>query len=409
MKIRVVLTIILIWGIAMAITAQQYDLLIKGGHVIDPKNDRDGLYDVAITGSEIAEVSSNISADLARKVIDGTGMYVTPGLIDIHTHVFVGSETGQFAGGFSSVSPDDFTFRSGVTTVVDAGTSGWRNFPEFKETVINPSRTRVLAFLNISGSGMLGGPFEQDLMDMDPKLTSMAIRKYKDIIVGTKIGHFHADDWRPFEFAIEAGERSGVPLFLECHLPELPLEELLAKMRPGDIFTHAFGDVNDRESILDDAGNIRQYVIEARDKGIYFDVGHGGGSFHYNMAIPAYRQGFLPDAFGTDLHRFSMNAGMKNMLNIMSKYLNIGMSIQDIIHRATWNSAQIIKRENLGNLSVGSEADLAVFSIQEGSFGFVDAGGYKIDGDKKLEAELTIRAGSVVWDLNGMAAKIWQE
>jgi dihydroorotase len=195
-----------------------------------------------------------------------------------------------------------------------------------------------------------------------------------------------------------------VPLLLECHLPAYPLQKLLQQMRPGDVFTHAFGKVDDRESIMDDKGKVRPYVLAAREKGIKFDVGHGGGSFHFSEAIPALQQGLLPDAFGTDLHRFSMNSGMKDMLNIMSKYLNMGMNLSDVIFRATWNAARTIRREDLGHLSEGAVADIAVLSVRKGSFGFVDSGGKKINGNKKLEAEMTIRAGKIVWDLNGIAA-----
>lgn len=399
----------LLFFVPAMVQAQQFDLLIKGGHVIDPKNQVDSKMDVAIADGKIARVAKNIPASQSNKVVDATGFYVTPGLIDIHTHVFVGSKPGTFADGFSSVSPDDFSFRSGVTTVVDAGTSGWRNFPDFKAQVIDQSQTRVLAFLNIAGSGMRGYPHEQDINDMDPRMTSLVIQRYPDIIVGTKIGHYHGSEWTPFEKALEAGHLSNVPLLLECHLPELPLEELLDRMRPGDIFTHAFGKVSDRMSVIDEQGKVQPFVLKARKKGILFDVGHGGGSFHFSEAVPALEQGLLPDAFGTDLHRGSMNSGMKDMLNIMSKYLNMGMRVEDIILRATWNSANAIKREDLGHLSVGAVADIALLSMREGNFGFIDSGGKKMEGDRKLEAELTIRAGKVVWDLNGIAAQKWNE
>jgi dihydroorotase len=183
------------------------------------------------------------------------------------------------------------------------------------------------------------------------------------------------------------------------------LEEILARLRPGDIYTHSFCTATDRTCILDDKGVVRPCVLEAQKKGVRFDVGHGGAMFHFSVAIPALKQGLLPDSFGTDLHRFSMNSGMKNMLDLMSKYLNMGMNIEDIIFRATWNSANSIKRDDLGQLSEGAEADIAVLSIRKGNFGFIDAGGTRMAGDRRLEAELTIRGGKVVWDLNGIAAK----
>ena len=388
--------------------AQQYDLLIKNGLVIDPKNQINSILDVAIANGKIAKIEKNISASNATKVIDATGLMVTPGLIDIHTHVFVGTWPDKFADGILSLSPDDFTFKSGVTTVVDAGTSGWRNFPVFKNQVIDKSQTRVLAFLNIAGSGMSGEPDQQDIKDMDSKMTSLAVQKYPEIIVGIKIGHYEGSDWVPFETALDAAQKTNLPLFVECHLPQLSLEEQLKRMRPGDIITHSFEKVSERMTVIDEQGNVRQFVLDAKKKGILFDVGHGGAGFWFSQAIPAFEQGLSPNSFGSDLHRFSMNAGMKSMLNIMSKYLNMGMPVEDIILRATWNAAKSIKRSDLGNLSEGAIADITVLSLLNGKFGFVDAGGIKLEGNKKLEAELTIRAGKIVWDLNGLAAQKWK-
>ena len=385
--------------------AQQFDLLIKNGRVIDPRNQIDAKLDVAIKDGKIARVGKDIPAAQSKKVIDATGLFVTPGLIDIHTHVFVGSKPDTFADGFSSVSPDDFTFRSGVTTVVDAGTSGWRNFPVFKDHVIDKSQTRVLAFLNIAGTGMSGNPDQQDVNDMDAHMTSLAIKKYPDIIVGVKIGHYEGSEWTPFDKALEAARLSDVPLFVECHLPQLPLEDQLNRMRPGDIITHSFEKVTERMSVIDDLGVVRPFVLEAKKRGVLFDVGHGGFGFWFSQAMPALNQGLAPNSFGTDLHRFSMNAGMKNMLNVMTKYMAMGMSIGEIITRASWNAAKSVKREDLGQLSEGAVADIAVLSLLNGSFGFVDAGGNRIEGEHKLEAEMTVRAGKIVWDLNGISVQ----
>ena len=388
---------------------QLYDLLIKNGHVIDPKNKIDSILDIAIANGKIAKIQKNISTAETKKVVDATGLLVTPGLIDIHTHVFVGTKPDKFADGILSLSPDDFSFKSGVTTVVDAGTSGWRNFPVFKTQVIDKSQTRVLAFLNIAGSGMSGDPDQQDVNDMDSKMTSLMVQKYPELIVGIKIGHYEGSDWTPFETAIAAAQQSEKPLLVECHLPQLSLEEQLKRMRPGDIITHSFEKVAERMTVMDEQGHIRPFVKQAQKNGVLFDVGHGGAGFWFSQAIPAFKQGLLPNSFGTDLHRFSMNAGMKNMLNVMSKYLNIGMPVKDIILRATWNAATSIKRNDLGNLSEGAVADIALLSVLNGKFGFVDAGGNKLEGDRKLEAELTIRAGKIVWDLNGLAAQKWKE
>lgn len=391
-----------------AAQGQQYDLLIKGGHVIDPKNEINSPMDVGIANGIISRVAPNISNTNALQIVDATGYYVTPGLIDAHAHVFVGSTPGRFADGFSSVSPDEFTFRNGITTVVDPGTAGWRNFEAFKTQVIDPSHTRVLAFINIVGHGLYGTSYNNDLEDMDPEKTVDVIEAYPDIIVGVKFGHYAGADYLdPFERSMEAARRVEQPLLLECNLPELDVEDILQRMRPGDIFTHAYETGN--RSLLDEEGSVYDYVFEARDRGVLFDVGHGGASFRFRQAIPSVKQGLLPDTFGTDLHRFSMNAGMKDLLNVMSKFLNMGISIQDVILRATWNSARSVKREDIGHLSEGAAADLAILNKKKGSYGFVDSDGYRMDGSYKLEAELTLREGRVVWDLNGLSAPSWDE
>ena len=382
---------------------QTYDLLLRNGQLIDPKNSINGKMDIAVLDGKVAKVAASIPSNQAKKIIDVTGLIVTPGLIDIHTHVFVGGKPETFADGFLSVSPDDFTLKSGVTTVVDAGTSGWRNFPVFKEHVIDKSRTRVLAFLNIAGNGMTGSPTEQDVNDMDAYMTSLVVKKNPEIIVGVKIGHYEGADWAPFDRAIDAAAKSNTPLFVECHLPQFSLEDQLKKMRPGDIITHSFEKIDERMPVIDEQGKLRSFVIDAQKRGVLFDLGHGGAGFWFSVAVPAMKQGLAPNSFGSDLHRFSMNAGMKDMMNIMSKYMAMGMSLQEVVERATWNAAKAIHRNDLGNLTEGNVADIAVFRIREGNFGYTDAGGNVINGTKKLEAELTVRNGKVVWDLNGIS------
>lgn len=386
-------------------TAQDFDLVIKNGHVMDPANQRDAILDIGISNGKIVSVSPNINASAAKKVIDAKDMYVTPGMIDIHTHVFVGADPNNFADGSLSVSPDDFTLRSGVTTVVDAGTSGWRNFPVFKSQVIDHSKTRILAFLNIFGFGMIGSPQEQDTANMSEQMAYEILEKYKDIIVGTCIGHYSSASWTPFEAAENVARMADRPLFVECHLPKLFLKGQLERMRPGDIMTHAYEEIDERKHFVNTDGEVVPEVIAASQRGILFDLGHGGAGFWFSQAVPAMKQGIVVNSFGTDLHRFSINAGMKDFMNVTSKFLALGMSLNDIVKRATWFPAQAIKRPDLGNLSVGSTADVAVFSIQNGKYGFVDAGGNRIEGNKKMQAELTLRNGKIVWDLNGLSAK----
>ena len=400
-------------GLTSGAQAPQYDLLIRNGHVVDPQNAVDGVMDVAIAGGKIARVAAGIGPELARTVVDAKGLHVVPGLIDIHAHVFYGTERDAYlSNGEQAVPPDSHSFRSGQTTLVDVGGAGWRNFPQFKEQVIDRARTRVLSFINIVGSGMKGGPVEQNLADMDARLTAMRIKQHPGVIVGIKVAHYAGPEWDPVTRAVEAGRATNVPVMIDFggHTPPLPLEDLLLKhLRPGDILTHTYAHVNGRIPIVDEAGQVRPYVVEARKRGVIFDVGHGGGSFLFRQAVPATKQGFYPDVISTDLHTGSMNSGMKDILNTMSKFLNLGMPLPDVIRANTARAAQVIRRPDLGHLSVGAEADLAVLGLRRGSFGFIDSGGNRMTGDQKLECELTVKGGQVVWDLNGISRPLWTE
>src|SRR6185437_3453307 len=391
--------------------AQNYSIVIKGGHVIDPKNNIDEVMDVAIDSGKIKLVAKNINTANALQVVNAEGMYVTPGLIDIHTHDFWGTEPNhQYENGNLAIQPDGFTFRNGVTTVVDAGSSGWRTFPAFKAQTIDVSQTRVLAFLNIVGEGMRGG-YEQNENDMDPKMSALVAREYKNIIVGFKLAHYEGYDWTPADRAVQAGNLAGgIPVMVDFggSNPPLSIKELfLEHLRPGDIFTHCFAQLGSREFIVDTATNkVKPFVWEARKKGIIFDVGYGGISFAYSQAIPAIKEGFYPNSISTDLHVGSMNAAMKGMLTTMSKFLAMGIDFKSLITESTWNPAKEINHEELGNLSVGAGADVAILSIRDGKFGLFDYTGYKLETDKKLECQMTIRDGRIVYDLNGIANPI---
>src|SRR4030095_2707939 len=396
------------------VQAQEIDMLLKGGHVIDSKSKIDEQMDVAITNGKIFQVAKDIPVKNAKQVIDVSGLFVTPGIIDMHVHVFNGTDVDAYiANGLTSLPPDGFTFRAGVTTVVDAGSSGWRNFRLFKKQTIDRSQTRVLALLNIVGNGMVGRYEEQDTTDMNPQQTAYMIKRlFPEIIVGIKAAHYWGD-FTQVDRAVEAGNLANVPVMVDFgeHQPPNSIEALFMQhLRPGDIFTHTFSyGPTVRETVVDDSGKVKPFVVQAQKRGIIFDVGHGGGAFSWRQAVPAMKQGFQPNVISTDLHAESMNSGMKDMSNVMSKFLNMGMSLQDVILRSTWNPANVIRRTDLGNLSVGSEADIAVFNLRTGAFGFLDVRKTKLKGTQKLEAELTLRAGKIVWDLNGISAPSWEE
>jgi dihydroorotase len=400
------LIILLLIPIA-AFAQTRYDILLKGGHVIDAKNHLSAVRDVAILNGRIAAVAENISAAEARKVIDVSSLYVAPGLVDMHVHAFAASMNREYTGE-DCVRPDAFTFRTGVTTVVDAGSSGWRNFGEFRDEIINHEKTRVFAMLNIVGSGMGGRKdVEQNTNDMDPTRTAEVARRNSDVVVGIKVAHYAGPEWIAVDRGVQAGKLANIPVMVDfaTFRPERPFQDLVLKhLRPGDIYTHTYLSV---VPMLDGNGRLLPYLFEARKRGIIFDVGHGAGSFSFRQAIPAIRQGFPPDSISTDLHTDSMNAGMKDMLNVMSKFLNMGMSIDDVIACASWHPARQIHHQELGNLSVGAPADVAVLRLVHGEFGFIDSARLRLRGNQKLVAELTLRAGKIVWDLNGMSSPDW--
>ena len=387
----------------------RYDLLLRGGHVIDPKNGISAVRDVAIKDGAIAAVGQRLAAADALKVVDVSGLYVTPGLVDIHVHVFAGTGERNSYAGDNSLYPDGYSFRVGVTTVADAGCAGWRNFEAFKEHVIDRAKTRVLVFLNIVGNGMRGGRFENDLADMEAAPAAEMAKKYKGLIVGIKTAHYTGPEWTPVEHAVEAGTAAGIPVMVDFgdDHPERPLADLVTrKLRPGDIYTHCYSG---QRHELDETGHVNAGMIEGRKRGVIFDVGHGGASFAWRIAVPAIEQKFFPDSISTDLHVSSMNSGMKDMLNVMDKFLAMGMPLDDVIVRSTWNPAKEIHHEELGNLSVGAPADVTVLRMETGKFGFTDMYGARLDGRQKLTCELTVRNGKVVYDLNGITRSEWSK
>ena len=392
---------------------QNYDLVIKNGHIIDKKNNIDFIGDIGVSNGIIKYVGKALPNNSSRKIINAESLIVVPGLIDIHSHNFHGTIPNRYlSNSFSALPPDGFSFRSGITTIVDVGGAGWKNFEVFKEQVIEKSKTRVLAFLNIIGLGMQGGEIEQNIDDMDAMLTAEMVNKYPEYIVGIKLAHFNGYNWIPVDKVTKAGELSDRPVMIDFggSNPLMPLDSLLLhKLRPGDIFTHTYANVRGRMSIVDGNNKLHDFVKEAQNKGIIFDVGHGGGSFAFSQAIPAINQGLKPNTISTDLHTGSMNGGMKDLLNVMSKFLNMGLNLNEVITSVTWDAAKSIKKENLGNLSVGSIADITILNLREGDFGFIDTKNKKMNGTKKLECELTIKDGKIVYDLNGLASLKWDE
>jgi dihydroorotase len=390
---------ILLLGLSVVQTPATYDLLLKGGHVIDARNGVNAIRDVAIKDGKIAAVATSIDPATASKTVDVSGLYVTPGLIDIHFHAYAG---GTYPRG---VAPDGFTFRTGTTTIVDPGSAGWRTFDDFKTRIIDGSKTRVLAMLNIVGYGIAGAARENDLSDMEVKPTVAMALKHKGLVVGIKTAHYAGPEWDPVSRSVEAGKLADIPVMVDFGSARVrTIKEMFEKyFRPGDIFTHCYGGM--RGELID--GKVNPAIFAAQKKGILFDVGHGGGSFVYRTAVQAFKEGWYPDTISTDMHVNSMNAGMKDMLNVMSKLMALGMPLDQAIAKSTWAPAKAVKQETLGHLSVGAVADIAVLRLETGKFGFLDQDGGRLSGTQKLTAEVTIKDGKVVYDLNGLASPEW--
>jgi dihydroorotase len=399
--------------------AARYDLLLKSGHVIDPANHLDAVMDIAISKGKIAAVGKNISPAEAGKVVDASGLYVTPGLIDIHYHIgHGGAPLNWFAPDARSHEEPlgllpDLALQSGVTTIVDAGTAGADTFLQEKEEAIDTAKVRVLAFLNIVANGMQGG-LEQSVDQMDPKLCATTIQKYKDVIVGVKTAHYWTEQpwdaehtpWAAVDRAEECGKAADVPVMFDFWpRPDRSYADLiLTKMRPGDIHTHVFAQ---QFPIILPDGKLNPIMMQARQRGVIFDVGHGAGSFWFRNAVPAVKQGFVPDSISTDLH--TGNYRVLNMAEVISKFLSMGVPLGDLIQRSTVNPAREIRRPELGTLSVGKDADIAVFELQHGNFGYIDCGFAKMNGAVRLVPRMTVRAGRILYDPSGLSMVEWEK
>ena len=371
----------------------QFDTLLKGGHLIDPKNNLDASMDVGITAGKIAAIDSDIPAEQAKQVIDCAGLYITPGLVDIHTHMYATPGWANAWAGDNSILPDGFSFRSGVTTMVDTGSAGWRTFPDFRERVLTRFQTRMYAFINIAGMGMVSTQLEQNVSDMDVERTAAVMKEHSDFVVGSKTAHFLSPEWVSTDRALAARQAAGMPAMIDFGLfpRERPYYELVTqRMAPGDISTHMFlGDV----PWLGTDGKVLDYLYQARKRGVVFDVGHGGGSFYWRNAVPAIKQGFYPDSISTDLHTKNMNEDMMDMVTVMSKFLIMGMPLEEVIRESTVNPAREIGHEELGHLSVGAVADVAGLKVLEGDFGYTDVASGLLRGNQRIVCELTLQDG----------------
>ncbi|MEE2657298.1 MAG: amidohydrolase/deacetylase family metallohydrolase [Candidatus Latescibacterota bacterium] len=386
-----------------------FDLVLHGAHVIDPANGIDGPRDIAIQDGKIAAVDQAIPIERSREAIHVSGLYVTPGLVDIHVHLYATAGNPGAWAGDNSLLPDGFSFRSGTTTMVDTGSAGYRNFPDFRNRVLDRFTTRTYAFVNIVGLGMTTMSTEQNTHDMDPRPCADIAKEHEDVVVGLKTAHYVEPDWTSVERLLKAGELCHKPVMVDFGYfrHERPYHELISdRLRPGDISTHMYRGPT---PLFDADGNVLPYLTEARERGVRFDVGHGAGSFCFRNAVPCVEKSWWPDSISTDLHRMSMNIGMLDMPTTMSKFLVMGMPLYDVIRLSTVEPAKIIDHREHGTLSVGAAADVAVLALQEGSFGYMDSFDGTLQAKHRLVCELTLKDGEVVWDYNGRSGVDYRE
>ena len=395
--------------------AVEADILIKNGHVIDPANNIDNKMDAAVKDGVITRIAQNISTEKAGIIIDATGKYVTPGFIDIHAHVFYTDKNPSYRW----VIADDLCYPAGVTTVVDPGSSGALTFEKLKTEVIDTSKTRTLALINIAAPGMTEA--EQDPSQFDIDLAVTTAEKYPEVIIGFKTAHYWTskpyDDihtpWASVDAVAEAGRRASLPVMYDFFprraldgYPERSYRELISeKMKPGDIHTHCYAR---HIPVLDENGKINKDILRAQESGRIFDLGHGAGSFVYRNAVPAFEQGYYPNTISTDLHNYNTCGPVVDMLNVMSKIRSMGMPLFEVIRRSTINPARVINRSDLGTLSEGSTADISIFEELTGEFTYLDTSGGKLNGNKMFRQTVTIAGGEVAYDPYGLSFPFWK-
>lgn len=371
---------------------QRYDLLIRGGRLLDPATGRDGLYDIALAGGKVARVAPDISAESARETVDARGLLLVPGLVDLHTHIYWGASA-------LAVDPWALAPRSGVTTWVDAGTAGAAAFPGFRRYVAEAVPVRVLAFLNISSQGILDITLAGECDDLrwcDLERALATMEAHRDLIVGIKVrasrNAVREAGAEPLRIAREAADAAGVPLMVHIGQPPPTLGEVLPLLRSGDILTHVFRGPT--ASILTRDGRIRPDVLEARARGVFMDVGHGVGSLDFRVARKALEQGFFPDSISTDLHLLNLHGPVYDLVTTLSKFWNLGLSLEQVIAAATAGPARALGREgNLGALREGAPGDVTLLGVEEGQFTFRDAVGQELVGNHRLVARGMAVAG----------------
>jgi dihydroorotase len=361
------------------------DLILRRGRVIDPSQRLDAVVDVAFANGKVSRIGPDLKAVASTKVRDVSGAIVTPGLIDLHTHVYWG-------GTSLSVDPEEYCRGSGVTTAVDTGSAGPGNFAGFRKHVIEPSAVRILAYLNVSFAGVFGfaprimvGEGEEVRLLAPAEAVAVA-NANRDIIVGIKVRVGVIGSGRsgtvPLDVGMQAAEELGMPLMAHIDDPPPNYEEVLDRLRPGDVITHSFHAFPN--SPVTAQGTVKKAVYAARERGILFDIGHGKGSLAFKVARVMLANGFMPDTISSDVHTLCVNGPAYDLVTTMSKFLCLGMPLEDVIASATINAAHALKRPELGSLRPGSAGDATILTVENGHFDYVDALGEHLIGDRKI-------------------------
>lgn len=371
-----------------------HDLILKGGRVIDPSQNLDGIRDVAFTAGKVSAISKDLATGPDTEVRDVSGYIVSPGLIDLHTHVYWG-------GTSLGVDADEFCRASGVTTSVDTGSAGPGNWAGFRKHVIERSEARILAYLHVSFAGIFG--FSKTIMVgesenvrlMAPAECAEVADKNRDLIVGIKVrvGRNSSGDQgtAPLNAALQVAEQVGMPLMAHIDYPPPSYEEVVDMLRPGDVLTHCFRPFPNAPCT--GQGSVKQAVLNARKRGVLFDVGHGGGSFAFKTARAMLANGFEPDTISSDVHTLCIDGPAFDQVTTMSKFLCMGMSLSDVIKASTLNAAVALQRMEYGSLKPGSLGDATILSVREGRFDYVDVVGEHLIGDRRIVSEGVVLKG----------------
>jgi dihydroorotase len=370
-----------------------YNLLIKGGRVLDPGQEIDEVLDIAVMGETISVIDKDLSND-AEKIIDATGKIVTPGLIDLHTHIYWGISRHR-------LDPDSLAPNSGVTTMADAGSVNYDSWPGFKRFIIDKSQTRVFSFINARGRRERTHPIEQSGLTSDIYNTVLLIKENRKDIIGVKTFAGYNNERfgeRTLELASEIAYHADVPIMLHISFAPPRIEEVLPLLRKGDVLTHCYTPNTQR--IVDRDGKLLAEAKEAIERGVLLDIGHGAGSFHFNVAMDLLKQGVKPYTISTDLHGGCVNGPTYDLVTTLSKFLNLGLPLEDVILRATTNPAKIIEGpKELGILKEGGVADMAVLEVKKGDFEFMDTHRWVLKGKQKIVVTNTITRGRIMEEL----------